>query len=47
MLNKVWLNDQWINSKYVKIHQNAEHGQTNKKLQKWLRCAACYTGSKI
>ena len=39
-----WINE-WIAisesmAKYIKTHQNAKHGQTIKKLNKLIRCAA-------
>ena len=27
-------------NQYTKTHQNTKHGQTIKKLNKWIRCAA-------
>ena len=29
-----------MNSKYVRIYQNAKHGEMIKKLHKWVKCTA-------
>ena len=38
-MNEWMTTNEWM-VKYVSIYQNAKHGQTIKKLNKWIRCAA-------